>query len=810
MRPPSAAERHVRSSCFLLLLFLTWLAMTSAFPIPLNLMKRSGERLPWGPHRQIQASATTHRRLTSSLNTRILAENASVWNTLDGSPPLVIARGGSSGLFPDQTSAAYLFAATFSLPSSAMYCDLQLTKDGYGICRTGIDLGVSTTINYTFPGLISNYNVNGVLTEGFFSIDLTALQVLNNISATQPYLARSPSFDGLFDILQPTDLVDLASLASNTTLFWINVEFPTFFAQHKLDMSSYILSLMVDMPVDFISSPEITFLKAVKTGAPKNTPNLVLKFGAADDVEPSTNLTYGAILKDLKTIASYASGILVPKDYIWPVDNTGYLGAETKLVKDAHTAGLAVYASSFVNDPATPIYNYSFDPVREYLQYVPINGTDVDGFLTDFPTTASEALACFRGATPLVRKEGTKPFIISHNGDSGNYPGCTLLSYQSAVSGGASHIDCPIQMTQDGVPICRESPNLAPNTDVSTHSNLSSRISLIPQLQDAKGIFSINLTWAEIKTLKALMYSPGGDIDRNPAYTQESIITLSEFLSYAKNTSAGILIDIQNGYFLEMEVGLDVVGEVLRSLNASGLSVSDRVVIQSEDSSVLRRFQQLANYTLVFKVTDTNVLVTKTEVSDVKALANYVTLPRGLVQVANSGYLLNKTDIVDLFHAQNVSVFVSFLRNEFVTIPFDYEADPTLEIDTLIRSYQVDGLVTDFPATASNYLSNSCSNLKTQATTGLQYEIHEVKPGDLVTNLRPRIPAAPPAPTIRLNVSDGELALPPTFSPRPSPTAETPARTPSSSPSAAPRWLKPNIFLLSTAFVTSVIYHYHG
>lgn len=814
MRQPSAAERHLRRGCFLLLLVLTWLAMASAFSVPEDLLKRSGERLPWGPHKQIQASVAKPRRLTSSSDRRILADNTTAWNTLDGSPPLVIAHGGSSGIFPDQTDAAYLFAATFSLPNSAAFCDLQLTKDGYGICRSGIDLNPSTTVNNTFPQLLSEYTVNGVPTQGFFSIDLTASQVLNNLTATQSNLARSPYYDGKFFVLQPTDVLSIVSVASNTTLIWINVEYPSFFVQHKLDMSSYILSLITDMPVDFISSPEIAFLKAVKTGAGKNSPNLVLKIGLDEEVEPSTNLTYGAILSDLKTIATYASGVLVPKEYIWPVDNvTMYLGTETKLVSEAHAAGLAIYASTFVNDPVTSIYNYSFDPIREYLQFAPTTSPMVDGFLTDFPSTASEALACFRGATRAVRKAGTKPFIISHNGASGDYPGCTLLAYEGAVAGGASHIDCPVQMTQDGVAICRESPNLLTNTDVSTHSNWMSRTSSIPQLQAKVGLFSINMTWAEIQSLKATMFSPEADfgIKRNPAYSQqESVLTLSDFLSYAKNTSAGILIDIQNGYFLETEVGLDVVGTVLKSLNASGLSTSDRVVIQSEDSAVLRRFQQLTNYTLVFKVTETNVLVTKTEVAEVKGLANIVTLPRGLVQATNSFYLLNKTDIVDLFHAQNVSVFVSFLRNEFVTIPYDYESDPTLEIATLLESYQVDGLITDFPATASNYLSNTCSNLKTQAT-GLQYSIRSVIPGDLVTNLPPHIPAPPPASTLRLNVTDGELALPPTLSPRPSPTSpqsNAPAATPSSSSSSAPRWLKPNIFLLFTAVATSVMYHY--
>jgi hypothetical protein len=102
---------------------------------------------------------------------------------LDSRGPLVIARGGSSGIFPDHTLVAYAFALNYSLPrSTAIFCDLQLTKDGYGLCRTGLDLALSTTINITFPNLVNTYNVNGDPTTGFFSIDVTAAQVFNNLT----------------------------------------------------------------------------------------------------------------------------------------------------------------------------------------------------------------------------------------------------------------------------------------------------------------------------------------------------------------------------------------------------------------------------------------------------------------------------------------------------------------------------------------------------------------------------------------------------------------------------------------------------
>ena len=122
----------------------------------------------------------------------------------------------------------------------------------------------------------------------------------------------------------------------------------------------------------------------------------------------------------------------------------------------------------------------------------------------------------------------------------------------------------------------------------------------------------------------------------------------------------------QNGYFLETQVGINVVGKVLSVLSDAGLN-SDRVVIQSEDSAVLKRISQTDNYTLAYRVVETNVTINTDVVTEIKALATYATLPRGLIQQTYQDYLLNNSHVVDEFHAQNVSVFVSYLRNIFIT-----------------------------------------------------------------------------------------------------------------------------------------------
>ena len=164
----------------------------------------------------------------------------------------------------------------------------------------------------------------------------------------------------------------------------------------------------------------------------------------------------------------------------------------------------------------------------------------------------------------------------------------------------------------------------------------------------------------------------------------------------------------QNGYFLETQVGIDVVGKVLSVLSDAGLN-SDRVVIQSEDSAVLKRISRTDNYTLAYRVVDTNVTINKDVVTGIKALATYATLPRRLIQPTYQDFLVNNSHVVDEFHAQNVSVFVSYLRNIYIALPYDYESDPTAEIDTMVQTFKVDGLITTFPATAKAYLSKPTS-----------------------------------------------------------------------------------------------------
>lgn len=101
-----------------------------------------------------------------------------------------------------------------------------------------------------------------------------------------------------------------------------------------------------------------------------------------------------------------------------------------------------------------------------------------------------------------------KPLVISHNGASGDYPDCTDQAYEKAVADGADVIDCPVQVTKDGIPICMSSIDLMDVTTVSK-SQFASQATTISTLKAGPGVFTFNLTWDDIsKNLKRkLMWS---------------------------------------------------------------------------------------------------------------------------------------------------------------------------------------------------------------------------------------------------------------------------------------------------------------
>ncbi|CAL9196333.1 unnamed protein product [Musa hybrid cultivar] len=666
------------------------------------------------------------------------------WQTLSGEAPVVVARGGFSGIFPESSQYAYQIAESTSLKNVVLLCDLQLTKDGGGICQSDLRLDNSTTISSVFPKGQKTYSVNGQPLTGWFSVDFTSDQIYNNVSLIQNIFTRPSVFDGSLPISMVEDVTGL-----HPYQFWINVQYSIFFKEHKQDVATYITTASEQMVIDYISSPEIAFLKSLSGKLRSGKTKLIFRFLEVDDVEPSAKQTYKALLNDLSTIKSFASGILVPKSYIWPVNKDQYLEPHTSLVTDAHNLGLLVYASNFANDmPAS--YNYSFDPTAEYLQFIDNSNFSVDGVLTDFPSTASEAVACLaHNKNNTLPTEG-RPLIITHNGASGVFAGCTDLAYQQAADDGADILDCSVQMSKDGVVFCLDSADLMGHT--TAIKTFMPRATVVPEIQKENGIFSFDLTWSEIQSLKPELTTPlsQSGLARNPAAkNQGKFMTLTDFLEFAKkSTVAGVLINIENAGYLASKKGLGIVEAVSTALtNASYDKLPKKqVLIQSDDTAVLSVFKKNSGYKRVLYVKETISDAPKPTVDEIKHSADAINLPRSSI-VADSGFFVSAfTGVVDKMHAANISVYVSVLRNEFLAIAFDYFSDPMVELATYVAGVQVDGVVTEFPATLAAYFRSPCSNMNAK----LSYSILPVEPGSLLSLVSPEAlpPAEAPAPVL--------------------------------------------------------------
>ncbi|KAJ0246022.1 Glycerophosphodiester phosphodiesterase GDPDL7 [Hirschfeldia incana] len=668
---------------------------------------------------------------------------AAKWLTLNGQEPAVVARGGFSGLFPDSSASANDLAIATSSPGLTMLCNLQMTKDGVGLCLSDIRLDNATTISTLFPKAQKTYKVYGQDLKGWFVLDYSADTIFSNVSLVQNIFSRPSIFDGQMPVSAVEDV-----LGTKPPKFWLSVQYDTFYMEHKLSAAEYLRSLTF-RGITFISSPEIGFLKSIGMDARRAKTKPIFEFKEPEAIEPTTGKKYSELQQNLAAIKAFASGVLVPKDYIWSIDSTNYLKPASTFVADAHKAGLEVYASGFANDLRTS-YNYSYDPSAEYLQFVDNGQFSVDGFITDFPPTASQAISCLSHQKKNLPKIGNA-LVITHNGASGEYPGCTDMAYQKAVDDGADVIDCSVQMSKDGMAFCLDSADLTTTTNAMT--TFMSRATSVPEIQPTNGIFSFDLTWAEIQSLKPQIQSPfstSGGFQRNPANKNAGkFMTLVDFLEFGKAKAlTGVLINIQNAAYLASQKGLGIVDGVKSALTNSTLDKqsTQKVLIQSDDSSVLSSFEAVPPYTRVLSIDKEIGDAPKPSVDEIKKHAEAVNLKRSSLVTISESFATGKTNVVEEMHKGNISVYVSVLRNEYISIAFDYFSDPTVELATFIAGNGVDGVITEFPATATRYLRSPCSDLNKEQP----YAILPAEAGALlsVAAKEAQPPASAPSPAL--------------------------------------------------------------
>ena len=159
---------------------------------------------------------------------------------------------------------------------------------------------------------------------------------------------------------------------------------------------------------------------------------------------------------------------------------------------------------------------------------------------------------------------------------------------------------------------------------------------------------------------------------------------------------------------LREKQGLDVVKAVLDTLTETGYSngtTKTKVMIQSTNSSVLVEFKKQSKYEAVYKVDEKISDSSDSAIEDIKKCANAVVIGKESVFSLLDSFITRQTNVVEKLQKSKLPVYVELFQNEFVSQPYDFLSDATVEINSYVTGAGVNGTITEFPFTAARYRS---------------------------------------------------------------------------------------------------------
>lgn len=296
-----------------------------------------------------------------------------LWNTLDGTAPLVIAHRGASGERPEHTMAAYLLA--IEQGADVIEPDLVMTADGVLVARHDAYLSTTTNVD-AHPEFADRRRELHGLNEWWVQ-DFT-LEELRTLRAIQPMDGRSLDFDGVYRVPTFEEVLDLVAeqeeACSCTIAVEPEVKHPAEFEAIGLDPLPPLLRTLRARGLDradaavVVQSFDARFLQRMDA---LSDVRLAMLYSGPDD--PDGNA--GGL--PLEAIALFADAVGPHKGLLFNAD-----GSSSGYVEAAHELGLAVHTWT-VRDDHEPVVGAN---VEDELRALYALG--VDGVFTDFPATA--------------------------------------------------------------------------------------------------------------------------------------------------------------------------------------------------------------------------------------------------------------------------------------------------------------------------------------------------------------------------------------------------------------------------------------
>jgi glycerophosphoryl diester phosphodiesterase len=157
-------------------------------------------------------------------------------------------------------------------------------------------------------------------------------------------------------------------------------------------------------------------------------------------------------------------------------------------------------------------------------------------------------------------------------------------------------------------------------------------------------------------------------------------------------------------------LGIDIVDSVTTALSAAGFNnhPTKEVLIQSKDSAVLVKLkQQKIKCKLVYTLPSGIGDVSSSSLKDIKKFAEAVVVDSKSVFTLSSDFIIRQNSLVQDLQSAGLALYAEVFRNEFVAQPLDFFGDETVEINYYVQSFNLSGIITDFPKTVRRYKSKS-------------------------------------------------------------------------------------------------------
>ncbi|BCJ56303.1 glycerophosphoryl diester phosphodiesterase [Actinoplanes sp. NBRC 14428] len=317
-----------------------------------------------------------------------------------GRSSLVIGHRGASGYRPEHTLASYELAARMG--ADYLEPDLVATKDHVLVARHEPEIGGTTDVasRPEFAARRRTVVLDGVSVTGWFTHDFT-LAELKTLRATEriPQVRQHNTlYDGRFEVPTFEEILRLRERLSRELDREIGVypetKHPTYFRGLGLELETPLVKALRGHRLDrrdakvFVQSFEAGNLRALHDDHRLRVP-LVFLTGATGGPfgDPRSYADY-LTPSGLRQLARYAAAIGPDKGQIIPRRPDDTLGTPTRLVADAHAAGLKVMPYTFraENQFLPADHRVGTDPAgygRAIDEQIAFLRTGIDGLFTD-------------------------------------------------------------------------------------------------------------------------------------------------------------------------------------------------------------------------------------------------------------------------------------------------------------------------------------------------------------------------------------------------------------------------------------------